>query len=515
MNGRRSPFFLTGLALILLLLLFSFLLPRSARASTYLDLDDEAYTLLSRLVAEGVIRSATLSVRPISRQEGRRLLGEAKENAEGRGPFIESIIRELERRVGTGAAGSEAGQVHGTLSATYVWNRDEAISLSYPGAVREISQTLTYNNEGDRYDPGSNGRIDLTARVEDLGPLSVYLNPELRLSNDGTQGVLRKGYVVLGAASWIDVVAGTDSQWWGPGYNGAILLSDNAAPPPMLKVTSPQTLTLPGFFKFLGPFQYSMFVAQLENDRSDFPRPYLWGLRMTFKPHPAIEIGLERTALLGGSGRPLTSSTVIQSIFGSREHTSGEDPGDQRAGFDVTVTLPFELQPVQIYWERDGEENRQRNLREPYKLANLYGLYLPRLLGLERMGLRAEYASDHVNEQPYVWYTHGTYTAGYTYNGMIIGHPMGTDAHDLFFELSWLMPEHSTQLFLSYDQMTHNVEGPVSESTDALAATAKVGLSGNMAVILSAGMGRVENPGNEAGAARKVARASAEVRYEF
>jgi hypothetical protein len=512
MNSTRSSFFLTGLTFFLFFFLSH---ASSAQASTYLELDDEAYTLLSRLEAEGVIRSAILSIRPISRQEAVRLLQEAENNAKGRSAFIQSIILALKRRVKPEQLSLPSGQIHGSFYATYIWNRDEAITLSYPGARREIGQTLTYNNSGDRYNLGSNGRTGFTARLENAGPFSVYLNPELKLSDGVTQGVLKSGYVVLGAASWLDLVAGKDSQWWGPGYNGAILLTNNAAPPPMLKITAPDPFLLPFFFKYLGPFQYSMFVSQLENDRSDFARPYLWGLRMSFKPHPAVEIGLERTALLGGRGRPLDTSTIIESIFGSREHTSGEDPGDQRAGFDIIVTLPFGSQPVQAYWERDGEENRQRNLRSPYKSANLYGLYLPRLLGLERIGFRAEYASDHVNEQPYVWYTHGVYSAGYTYNGMIIGHPMGTDAHDLFLQLSCLLPEHSAQLFLSYDQMTHNVEGPVSESTDALSATAKVGLSSRTTVDLTAGIGRVENPGNEAGPTRTVSKASAQVRYEF
>ena len=486
---------------------------RAAQASTYLELDDEAYTLLSRLEAEGVITSGLLATRPISRQEAMRLLREAETNAAERGPFVQGIISELQRRVSP-ISPDAAEPVQGSVYASYVWARDPRTDLSFPGASRETRQVLTYNHDGDLYDLGSNGRAGFTARAEDLGPLSVYLNPEVRSSDEGTQAVLRTGYVVLGF-SWIDIVAGKDSQWWGPGYHGALLLSDNAAPPPMIKVTAPEPLILPWFLKYLGPFQYVMFLSQLEEDRTDFPRPFFWGMRLSFKPHRSVEIGLERTALMGGSGRPLNTRLVLQSIFGSREQTTGQDPGDQRAGFDVTVTLPFKSQPMQLYWERAGEENRQRNLRWPYKLANLYGVYLPRLLGLERVGVRAEYASDHVNEQPDVWYTHGAYTAGYTYDGMIIGHHMGTDAKDRFVELSCLVPEHHAQLFLSYDKETHNVEGPVRETTSAVAARARISLTRQTAVTVTGGMGRVENPGMRPGVDRTVGKASLEVRYEF
>jgi hypothetical protein len=187
--------------------------------------------------------------------------------------------------------------------------------------------------------------------------------------------VLKKGYGVLGF-SWIDIIAGKDSQWWGPGYNGANLVSNNAEPFSMIKFTSPGPLRLPWILKYLGPFQYTLFIAKLEKDRSDFPEPYLNGLRLHFKPFPFLEIGLERIVLVDGHGKPVTASDWINSIIGIDAHPNkdGPDETNSQAGGDVKLTLPFKTQPLQVYWQRDGEDGRQRTFGFPYKFADLCGI---------------------------------------------------------------------------------------------------------------------------------------------
>jgi hypothetical protein len=237
-------------------------------------------------------------------------------------------------------------------------------------------------------------------------------------------------------------------------------------------------------------------------------------MRINFKPHRNIEIGLERTAILGGEGRPTDWDTWISSMFGGSEHY-GENPGDQRAGFDVKVTLPFRLQPVQLYWEQAGEENRQRNSRLLYKRANLYGIYLPRVLGFEPIDLRAEYARNDVNEQPYVWYTHEVYTAGYTYRGMIMGHHMGTESRDHFLELSWLLPDKGARISLAYDHETHDQDGLFSETVNELSIRGTGLVSKQFEISASFGYGRIENPGNAPGPTRTVKEFSSVIRYLF
>ena len=99
--------------------------------------------------------------------------------------------------------------------------------------------------------------------------------------------------------------------------------------------------------------------------------------------------------------------------------------GDQRAGFDMTLTLPFESQPLQIYFEADGEDEAGKL---PSKWAYLTGLYLSRVLDFERIGFRAEYSNNHISGYPNVWYNHHIYQTGYRYEGRIIGHHCSRDS---------------------------------------------------------------------------------------
>ncbi|OGW33348.1 MAG: hypothetical protein A2X58_11410 [Nitrospirae bacterium GWC2_56_14] len=465
--------------------------PLPLKASTYLDLGDPAYLLFSRLEAEGVIRSALLTTKPMSRTEAVRLLEEAGKNAEGRSDFIKSLVRELSQRIGPESSGSSGVKPVESLYGKYVNTNAAARSLTYKLA-REKEQALNYNNDGILYGHGSNGQAGITSRADDLGRFSFYFNPEFTAAQgEGSELFFRKAYAVLDLG-W-DLIAGKNSQWWGPGYHGAILLSNNAEPFTMLQITNPVPSTLPWIFSYLGTYRFTYFVTQLEKDRADIAEPYFWGMRVVFKPHPNLEIGFERTALLGGRGRPTDVGTWLNSMFGTREHDREQNPGDQRAGYDLKLTLPFELQPLQVYWEEAGEENRQRNSRMPYKLADLYGFYLPRVLSYERISLRAEYATNHVSYWPDVWYTHGVYTAGYTYNGQIMGHHMGTDSRDLFAELTCRFPEKNARWSLAYDRSEHSLSGPVRETAHELSLNMHLNAAENADLALTYGYSWMKN----------------------
>ncbi len=238
-------------------------------------------------------------------------------------------------------------------------------------------------------------------------------------------------------------------------------------------------------------------------------------MRVNFKPHPNLEIGFERTALLGGRGRPTDVSTWPNSMFGTREHGQEQNPGDQRAGYDLKLTLPFELQPLQVYWEEAGEDSRQRHARLPYKLADVYGIYLPRVLSCERISLRAEYASNYVKKQPYAWYTHSTYTAGYTYHGLIIGHSMGTDSRDLFTELTYRFPEKNASLSLAFDRRDHNIAAPVLETERELSISANLNVAENVDLAATYGYSWIENVEFVPGAKQKSHSAGATITRGF
>jgi hypothetical protein len=492
-------------------------------ASTYLDLESDSYiyTILSRLEAEGVIRSGLLSMKPISRKQAFQLLNEAEQNSENRGAFVQSLVASLRDRLGEGRDGKTIIKPVDSVYATYVYNTAESHVLTY-GSAAEQEQTLNYNNNGDIYDRGSNVRLGVTSRIDDLGPFSFYLNPEYRHPDQANQEenntILKKGYGVISFG--LDVIVGRDSQWWGPGYHGALLLSNNAEPFTMIKLTNPSPITLPWIFKYLGPFGFTFFVTNLEKDRP-VAEPHLYGIRLAFKPSQYIEIGLEKTAILCGEGRPCDWKTWFDSLTGQSH--GGQDYNsptytnidDQRAGLDIKITIPWHVQPLQIYGEADGEDVSAR-APVPQSYAFLGGLYLPRVLGAERFDLRLEYATTQGrSSDPYVWYTHGDYTS-YTYKGNIIGHHTGTDSNDFFTEVSYLIPEKNGRVFLSYDQEEHNLAIPGDhEKLYEVIGGLKTSLSKRLDLTAQYGYGKIKNRGNIAQETMTEQLIEAEVRLRF
>ncbi len=468
-----------------------------ALASTYLPVGDEAYNILHRLEAEGIIESGLLTTKPLSIKEIQRLIHEAERNSQDKDVFIQGLVKSLKERF-----------------------RDEGRDISfikpfdffYTGYVYTDSdiQALNYNNDGDLYEKGSNVRVGFSSRAE-LGWLSFYINPELRYSEADTDAIMKRGYGVMSLLG-LDLQIGKDSQWWGPGYHGAILLSNNAEPLTMVKLTNPNPVLLPWVFKYLGPFRFAVFVTRLEKDRKDIPEPYLWGMRLNFKPHPYLEIGLQRTALLGGRGRSEDLKTWWRSFTGKGENIAGVEAGDQRAGGDIKITLPFKLQPLQLYAEAASEDEAGGL---PYKWAYLTGIYLPRIFNLERITLRCEYATTHVEGHPNVWYRHGIYTDGYTYKGKIIGHHMGTDSKDIFMELSYLIPERDGRVSISYDIEEHNLAGAVREKKDEVSLNVSFKLKKNIDLKVSYGYADIKNIANISGKDKKINQTMGLVYYTF
>jgi len=494
-SASRNDNFLMPLTVILIISIL--LVVPNAMASTYLPVDDEFYDILHRLEAEGVIQSGLLTTKPLSHKEIARLVFEAERNSVDKSLFIQRLVKTLKERFE-----DEIGD------AKYI----KPIDLFYGRYIYADSdiQALYYNNDGDHYEKGSNLRVGFSSRAG-LDWLSVYVNPEMRHSETDTDFIMKRAYGVLSFLG-LDLQLGKDSQWWGPGYHGAILVTNNAEPMTMVRLTNPQPVLLPWIFRHLGPFRFVVFATRLEKERNDFPEPYLWGMRFNFKPHPYFEIGLQRTALLGGEGRSEDLGTWWKSFTGKGENVPGVEAGDQRAGFDIKLTLPFKWQPLQLYAEAAGEDEAGGL---PYKWAYLTGIYLPRIFNLERISMRAEYATTHVEGSPNVWYTHGIYTTGYKYKGRVIGHHMGTDSKDIFLEISYLIPERDGRISIFYGREEHNLSGTIREKKDEAHVKVYLRLTRDVKVEASYGYGRIENLGNIPAEDRKINIIIGMISYNF
>lgn len=408
---------------LVILLAFFISTGKGHAASTHVPVGSWVYPALEKLESEGLLASGILTSRPISRAEAARLIKEAESGQPS--AAASRVIQKLKKEF----ASDEASSI------TYFRPFEEArFKYLYADGTPHL---LNLNNKGDIIGNGSNFRAGLSSSAG-IGALAFYLNPEIRYpegpTTEDAEVVLVEGYGSLNLWN-IELTAGRQSLWWGPGFHGALLLSDNTRPFDLIKLTNPKPATLPWIFRYIGPIKLTGFVTRLEEDR-DFANPYLAGIRLDLKPHSSVNIGIARVAMFGGAGRHVDAGVIWDVITAGNENVEGE-PGNQLGSIDLKIVLPFKLQKVVIYGELGGEDEAG-NL--PSRVAYLAGAYLPGVLGFERLDLRVEYGQTYIGKYPGIWYTHHVYTTGYTYDGRIIGHHMGTDARDLFISAAYESP---------------------------------------------------------------------------
>jgi hypothetical protein len=413
------------------------------------------HALLKRLDAEGLVPGGLLGFQPLTRAEALGLVERAavlaaERRVTGRIPLI---IDDLRARLAPRAVDARVGL--GVLSAD------------------ALGQDLEYNAGGEHATDGLSAiamaRLHLEGGGEGyLPPWRMAFEPRVYLheyapSDEDVRLDIRRlmAGVRLGG---LDVAYGRDGMWWGPGRHGALLLTNNAEPLTSLRLTNARPAELPWIFGALGPTRLAFFVTQLEGERAA-PHPWLWGMRLGFRPSPYVEVGLSRVAMLGGGGRRVTAETWLDSVMTFNENiiNSPVEPGNQIAGFDVTLTLPFDAQPVQIYLEAEGEDRSDWKVY-PSQFGEVVGVYLPRIYGLPRCSLLVELADNHITGSPNGFYSHHAFPDGYTYHGRIIGHHMGTDSRDLYAELALngvVDGDPASVVRLFADRETHDRSGSV------------------------------------------------------
>lgn len=435
--------------------------------SAPLPLDSWVYPTLDKLAGAGLLESSLQGTRPYTRLEAARLFLEAKRHVHTR--LSPRVVFELLERLETELHDQVIELSHQdgitppsylkpmqSAEVHYVFREGEASDISGTDA-RQFS--LNYNNQGINYAENHNGEMifDGVGRLADS--LQIYWRPQVLTGegNDGADIRLLQGTVALGLGP-IEISAGRQSLWWGQGRHGSLVLTNNAAPLDMLRITNPQPLLLPWLFEYLGPFRFDVFWSRLEKERT-IPKPWFAGLRINFKPLPNLEIGASRTAIFGGEGRPDINFSDFLTILGGKNLSGGEDTSNQLAAFDLSLRLPF-LRGAQLYGEWGGEDEAGGFVSNHAYIA---GLYLPHLEPSGRASLRLEYADlSHIAHNAPAWYRHGIYKSGYTYQQMILGHHVGGAAKDFFAELQLELPA-DLMVKLNFDHETRGYDQPVFE----------------------------------------------------
>jgi hypothetical protein len=252
---------------------------------------------------------------------------------------------------------------------------------------------------------------------------------------------LDESYIASDLGNW-KVTVGQQSRYWGPGWDGSLILSNNARPIPSISVEN--VLSKPDeddFFllRWLGTSKLHAFVGQLESDRG-IPDAKLIGTRFTFRPFKPLEIGLHRTIQWGGEGQDESFSDFSKTFFSVRveeqDGSLGTVRGNQIAGLDFRWKLPVggTSNHYSVYGQYIGEDRVDGSILlgdEVFMLGGSVAGYSKKLKGSWRAYLEAtdtSAGSYKGRDRNNIVYNHSSYTDGYRYLDVSMGHGIDSDS---------------------------------------------------------------------------------------
>ncbi len=449
-----------------LILLVSLGVPCTGNVSTNVPLDHWSYDAIDKLANYGLVDSAMLTIKPISRLEMARHIAEAKQSL-GRMDNTPEILYDILERLESEFKGELV--TLGVIDESYGDSFIKPVEDPYLKYLYAKNQPNIENVRGDVFEQGSNFRVGLASRAKIADVAAFYLHPEFSAASESSSDAdLIEAYSKVMAGPF-EIQTGIDSLWWGPAYRGSVLMSNNAEPLTMVKVTNPHPIPLPWIFRRLGPFRAEWFLAKLEDDR-DVPEAKFSGIRLNIKPHPLLEFGVSRVSMFGGKGRPSVGFVDYVKLFLAGTEQVEDN---QLAGFDASLLIPLgdlplgdklPMRSIKLYVDGAGEDEGGM---VPSKWGWIFGAQLNDIFKTGRTDLRFEYADNHVVRNPNVFYNHSIYTSGYTYEGRVMGHYMGTDSQDVFVQLRhYVTPDIIVDLM--YDHLTHDLSANTHPTRDIL-----------------------------------------------
>jgi len=417
------------LACTLTVLLSLLLVSPVPAADLFLTDEPEVYAAIEKLNALGYLPGFLVNTRPYSIRAVRTAVRQAL-----RVPAPDRFDAGLLRWVASYVAPKDMGR------------------LTAAGAFSDARFTLP-NNEGIPTPDGWSGWASVAMRQE----TTPLVNGQLRYTyfhgeggDDGNRLLdtsLEIGY------RYFAVQTGRISTWYGPGRHGALVFTNNAAPYFGVRIHNPEPIPMTGRFRFLGNVQYGFFAARMEK-ATQYSHSILVGTRLAARPAGWLEFGFSRALHYGGEGRDDGISEFFTDYFGNNE-SSGRS--DSLSAFDITLTLPYAFQPLQVCWERGVDDNSHLGrMFVPWSDvgANILGLYFPRVLRFSRLDLRIEYADTYSGDaKDDNWYADPAYP--HDYRGNLLGHAMGGSSRDWFVESRYyFLP--ATYAEASYERVLHD-----------------------------------------------------------
>gem|GEM_PF-909690 len=519
----------------------AFLNPVFSYSSADVPVHHWSYEAVDKLAIAGLLSVSGLDTRPMTRVQMAYKIKEAVDNIEEENiptylcldreqiEYLQGMLYKLvdEFRselvlIGVTTADKETRDDRAAKDKFYKFNLASPMRVEQRlASVKLRKDVLLENENGLRVEEGFNLRVRAYPWVNVYSPLGRDLPgepgfafsaaPTLKVAGNGTELFFDEVAAKFSMFN-MELSVAKSAMWWGPGFNGAMLLSNNAKPLSIIKIRTINNFRFPWVFENLGLFGGSFFISKLEKDRN-VPSPNFAGLRLEWAPLPYFTVSANRTSIMGGEGRKKFRLKDYWNTFVTKNELSHSIEGnaldtDQLASFDGKFVMPFRPEVraasgMELYGEWAGEDKFA--FWENELPGYLVGIFLTDILRDKGTDLRVEYARDKAG-----WYEHGIFNAGatataYTYKGEIMGHHMGGDADDIFLRISKEAPFLCTPYFdavkagCQLDFERHGITLAAPEKLAEVTADIKWSHSDTVALLLKYEFEYYRNAGNISG----------------
>ena len=326
-------------------------------------------------------------------------------------PHIEKALQRIQARASKAADGR-------------LQTRVEFGGNSHPELMRSFADKPRSEAEISVGAEGGNDRVAYQLKA------TAAANPE-----DGRAARLDGSHASVLLGNWTVSAAMVD-RWWGPGWDGSLILSSNARPVPSLVLQRDKSTPFETpLLKWLGPWQFTTFMGQLEGGRV-VPDALLFGMRVNFKPAQALEIGLSRTAQWCGEGRPCDLGTFGKLLLGDDNNdadlTVADEPGNQLGGFDIRWAGSVMNRPGAVYGQMIGEDEAGGLPSRRFGMAGIetWGGWQDAGASWRAYLEIADTTGGLQRDETFynMVYNHHTYQSGYRYRDKSLGHGADNDS---------------------------------------------------------------------------------------
>ncbi|MHB8174214.1 MAG: capsule assembly Wzi family protein [Nitrospirota bacterium] len=430
-------------------------------ASSNIPLDSPIYTYLDKLSGFGLINSDIHGLKPYSKAEAARLVLEAEGNLKKIGPDAPELAQEIISRLRyllpreldlyNQEDKVPLFDVNPLSSARFRYVYLDGVPRSYDRLITDTGHQgvfgigdlrkyfvpiiraggsegtpLLENNEGIVYKEHNNFELRTDSEFYLTRYCSALVEPLALVSgiNVGGPGpdeklVINKGYVKLGGHG-LELEVGKDENWFGQGYRGDTVMTDNAENLEEIKLSSPEPVDWPWFKRNFGLLKYAVIFSRLtkSGEGKDLREPWFAAGKISLKPTPNLEIGVNYSRQQGGPN--VIEPGLLKSIFSVGQTNNGSN---SLAGTEIRYRFNW-LRGTTVYWEYYGEDSY---VVIPIVDSHLAGIYVPRLTADGRNDFRFEFFYGNP-----IAYTDYKFPEGYTNNGLIMGDSQGGDTKDYF-----------------------------------------------------------------------------------